>query len=411
MRLLAVSYMLPPALYPQSIQIGRLLAYLPGEIGAVCGRPDRAGGLDNDGGLAGHLAFRLEVPYRPALSGIALNLARRFVPFYARVPDEFRHWVPVAERAVMEKLAASGFKPEALATFGDPMSDHLLGLRLKRRLGLPWLAHFSDPWVDDSFRRGQPLANLVNRRLEAQVVAVADRVVFTSAETLDLVMAKYPKAWRAKATVLPHSFDPGLYPPPAPRNGELMVRHLGNLYGHRTPVPLLVALRHLLDRAPATLDGTRFEFIGGLSFRSAHHPAWRKLPPGLVRYLPRVAHSRALALMAESDLLLVIDGPDDLSVFLLSKLIEYIGAGIPIFGILPPGASANLVERLGGIVADPRDIEAVAVALLRALELARRERKSTEPWGNADVRKELHAKRVAADFGRMLDEMVRSAQR
>jgi len=115
--------------------------------------------------------------------------------------------------------------------------------------------------------------------------------------------------------------------------------------------------------------------------------------------------------MAESDLLLVIDGPDDLSVFLLSKLIEYIGAGIPIFGILPPGASANLVERLGGIVADPRDIEAVAVALLRALELARRERKSTEPWGNADVRKELHAKRVAADFGRMLDEMVRSAQR
>jgi glycosyltransferase involved in cell wall biosynthesis len=112
--------------------------------------------------------------------------------------------------------------------------------------------------------------------------------------------------------------------------------------------------------------------------------------------------------MAESDLLLVIDGPDDLSVFLLSKLIEYIGAGIPIFGILPPGASANLVERLGGIVADPRDGAAVAAGLLRALELARRHRESATPWGNAIVREEFHAKRVAANFARMLDEMVRS---
>ena len=38
MRILAVSYFLPPALYPQAIQIGRLLSHLPLEIGVVRGQ-------------------------------------------------------------------------------------------------------------------------------------------------------------------------------------------------------------------------------------------------------------------------------------------------------------------------------------------------------------------------------------
>ncbi len=294
MRLLAISYMLPPALYPQAIQIGRLLARLEGqEIGAVCGRPETAEGLDSDADFARRLAFRLDVPFRPALSGLALNLARRFVPFYARIPDEFRRWVPRAEQAVVEKLAASGFKPELLLSFGEPMSDHLLGLRLKRRLGLPWLAHFSDPWADNPFRRGQFLANAVNRRLERGVVEAADRVVFTSAETLDLVMAKYPPAWKAKAAVVPHGFEPGLYPPRRPRSGDLAVRYLGNFYGHRSPLPLCRALLRLIEREPALLKDVRFELVGNLSPRMKLHPAWRRLPEGLVAHKPTVSHARS----------------------------------------------------------------------------------------------------------------------
>ena len=67
------------------------------------------------------------------------------------------------------------------------MSDHLLGLRLKRKPALPWVEHFSDPWSDNPFRRRFFLSNFLNRRYEAQVVRHADRVIFTSLETLDLV--------------------------------------------------------------------------------------------------------------------------------------------------------------------------------------------------------------------------------
>ena len=276
MRLLAISYFLPPDLFPQAIQIGRLLAHLPADIGVVCCEP-RSSEHDSqlNPGLDGHFVFRQNVAFRPQLSGTAAALARRFVPFLGRVPDECRPWVPLAEDAALAKLKASGFQPDIMVTFGEPMSDHLVGLRLKERLGVPWIAHFSDPWADNPFRRYEFLAQFINARLETSVIATTDRLIFTSEETLDLVMRKYPSGWRAKAAVLPHSFDPGLYPQPDKPTGPLTVRYLGNFYGHRSPFPLFRALNLLHTREPKALDNVQFELIGSLPRRMRRHPSLR----------------------------------------------------------------------------------------------------------------------------------------
>ena len=357
---------MPPALYPQAIQIGRLLARCGAEIGLVCGNSGT--GIDRDFGPAAQLAFRLEIGFRPRLSGLAFKLARQFIPFYARIPDEFRAWVPLAEAAVLAELQRRRFAPDLIVTFGDPMSDHLLGLRLASKLDLPWVAHFSDPWSDNPFRRHDLLANFVNRNLERRVVAGADRLIFTSPETVNLVMRKYPEEWRQKCSVLPHCFDAALYPPRTPAVGTLVARHLGNFYGYRTPLPVFRALRLILDKQPEILRNVRFDLVGRIPRWVTYHPAFRRLPRNLVRLVSTVAYSDALKLMSESDLLLVIDGPAELSVFLPSKLIEYIGAGVPICGIVPPGTSANLLRRLGGFVADPRDTRQTAVALTESLQ-------------------------------------------
>lgn len=212
MHLLAVSFFLPPDLFPQAIQIGRLLAHSSAIIGAVCGKSSAStpNALADD--FDRHLAFRENVTFRPALSGIAATLARRVVPFWGRIPDEYRHWVSRADEAALARLRTSRFHPDVMVTFGEPMSDHLVGLRLKTELGIPWIAHFSDPWVDNSFRRYEFLAQFVNSRLESRVIAAADRLIFTSEETRDLVMRKYPEQWRVKAEILPHSFDFSAFP-------------------------------------------------------------------------------------------------------------------------------------------------------------------------------------------------------
>jgi glycosyltransferase involved in cell wall biosynthesis len=293
------------------------------------------------------------------------------------------------------------------------MSDHLVGLCLKRRLGVPWIAHFSDPWVDNPFRRYEFLAKFVNSRLEARVIATADRLIFTSEETLDLVMRKYPESWRTKAEVLPHGFDPKLYPRSAKAAGPLTVRYLGNFYGHRSPVPLFRALKNLLAREPKVLENVQFELVGSMPDRMRKHPSLRSLPKGLVRLRETVPYLDSLKLMASSDLLLVVDGPDDLSVFLPSKLIDYLGAHVPILGIVPPGTSAQLLARLGAPACDPREPQQIAAALRNALSDAaeRRRTENWQPWGDRGIANEYRIENVAAALYKIMQSTLQPNMR
>jgi hypothetical protein len=409
MRVLAISFCLPPASVPQAVQIGRLLANLPAQIGVVGGQPNQLGQNEElSGELNQRLAFRQDIAFRPFLSGFAATLARRFVPFWGRIPDEYRRWVPQAEESALTRLRTEKFQPELIATFGEPMSDHLVGLRLKTRLSVPWIAHFSDPWADNPFRRYEFLAQFVNARLEARVIEAADQLVFTSEETLDLVMRKYPEGWRTKADVLPHSFNPALYPQQSRPSGPLIVRYLGSFYGHRSPVPLFRALKLLLAREASILDNVQFELVGSLPGRMRMHPSFRSLPAGLVMLRDPVSYLESLKLMSASDLLLVIDGPDDLSVFLPSKLIDYLGARVPIFGIVPQGASARLLTRLGSLIADPRDPEQVATGLRHSLQLAtdRRLAANWRPWGDPEIMRDYQIEGVAKSFFQIMQNTL-----
>lgn len=410
MDLLAVSYMLPPNLYPQAIQVGRMLHNLPARIGVVCGQVHQfASGLDCYPDFDKKLSYRLEVPFSPRLSGWAHRLAVYGFPLYARSPDEFKSWVSDAERAVLAHFERNPERPQALLTFGEPMSDHLLGLRLKQKLATPWVAHFSDPWSDNPFRRRFPLSNFLNRRYEAQVIRHADRVIFTSQETLDLVMRKYPGEWRAKARVLPHGFEPALYGERQRKaHGSIVLRYLGNFYGNRSPLPLFKALAILNRENPTLLEGVSVELVGNIPPRMFMNSAYKGLPSGLVRTVPTVSYRQSLHLMAEADLLLVIDAPEDVSVFLPSKLVDYLGAGVPILGIVPPGASAKLILQMGGEVANPRDLSTVVASLRRAIACCRQAKaeKRHANWGDSAVRQQYRADTVAERLYSIVSEIV-----
>lgn len=406
MRLLAISFMLPPMLYPQAIQIGRLLEGSGLELATLNGRFEGDGMSPQGQGFRAeqHFIRRIEVPHRTLLNGMAHRLAMRLMPFYGRSPDEFLSWSRRAAEQASQWLHEDPDAVTVMATFGEPMSDHLVGLELKRRFGLPWLAHFSDPWSDNPFRKFQPLANLCNRRMEGKVIEAADTVVFTSEETRQLVMRKYPRVWLDKAFVLPHSFNPKDFSgiPRSADDGKIVLRYLGNFYGHRTPFPLFSSLARLASARPEVLQDVRVELVGSLPGWMQLHPAIKQLPAGLLSFCKSVSYQRSLELMTGADLLLVIDAPARNSVFLPSKLVDYIGSGKPILGIVPPGASHELIRRLGGETADPLASADIDAALVKAIQEARWARGLSEPWGNAEVRAEFDIERVAAAFKDML---------
>ncbi|MBV9925925.1 MAG: glycosyltransferase [Acidobacteria bacterium] len=414
-KLLAVSFAYPPLAYPRSMQVARLLKYARAPTVLVCADEH---GAPRDPTIEPEadelLEACLRVPFEESSSRrlakrVAYHLSR---PLWRRMnvaPDKYTAWRPLAASAVRDYLSSSRFRPDALVTFAQPFTDHLVGLELKRHYGLPWVAHFSDPWVDNPFSNYDRRTRGLNLALERAVVEAADRTVFTSRETVEMVFAKYPEALRQRARVLPQCFDPSLYgAAPDDRAGdEIVIRYVGNFYGTRSPEPLVRALSAVLAENARALDGVRFEVIGRHDPELVSRAGGDQLPEGLFNLRPAVSYRESLLLMAAADGLLVIDAPAEVSVFLPSKLIDYLGAGRPILGLTPPGAAADLIGRLGGHVAHPSDTGAARSALESFLGHVRAERaEGGRVWGAPEVRRRYEADAVAAEFVEIIGEIV-----
>jgi hypothetical protein len=407
MKLLAICHDIEPLETPQAIQIGRLLAHLADcDILLASGGGEDGPAATAIRGLRGHL----RQPGHQGRETPLARLARLTLPLVGKTPDGLERW----RAALLERLGpwldGLPVKPDVIASFGEPMSGHLVALEAKRRLGLPWLAHFSDPWADNPFRRGGPLTRAANRRLERRVIKNADLVVFTSQETAELVGARYTARETAKFRVLPHGFDPRLYPPTPAIEGPIIVRHIGSFYGARTPFPLIEALRLL---AAADADIARrmtVELVGPMPERMARRVREAALPEGLLRLAAPVSYASSLALMVASDLLLLIDAPARRSVFLASKLIDYVGAGREVMAITPEGAGRTVVERFGGTAAHPQDPAVIARALSRVVSGCEARRDSApRVWGDPAVRANYEAGPVAALLRGYLTEAIRHA--
>ncbi len=401
MDVLAVSFFFPPSGEPRAVQVGRLLAHSRHRLVVLCGRdPLFPGRPDQGPPVPENLHHLIRVPAgSPASARNAVRLMRLdWLPLAAKAPDRFRSWLAPASRALEDYLASSPFQPRVLVSFGQPWTSHLLGLALQTRLGRPWLVHFSDPWADSPYCKGDPLTRWWNRSRQAAVLSRAARVLVPLAELGRELAARGPAGVGDKMRVLPHCYDPEAFPPAQPPDCKRrVIRYLGSFYSLRNARPLLAALVRLRARRPELLEGVCFQFIGPESHTVAAEADYRRLPPGLVEPRPRVGYARSLALMRSADALLNIEAPQ-VSLF-PSKLVDYIGAGRPILGIVPQGMSSRIIDELGGWRAHPRDIEGIVDMLARYLESP----PLPSPWGREQVRRRYQARVVARRFDQMLE--------
>jgi glycosyltransferase involved in cell wall biosynthesis len=162
---------------------------------------------DIPAGLQVERASVLE-PWRPLLRSHRLTL---FLNRWLSLPDRQIGWFPLAYRKGLKWLRGGFFS--AIYTTAAPYTAHLLGLRLKRATGLPWIADFRDEWTQNpSLPNPSPLYRRLNKTWERQVLTEADRVLSVSEPITEGLQKLVEPTQRGKFHTLTNGYDPADFP-------------------------------------------------------------------------------------------------------------------------------------------------------------------------------------------------------
>jgi glycosyltransferase involved in cell wall biosynthesis len=297
---------------------------------------------------------------------------------WALFPDLQITWAPFALQRALRVVEREA--PAALYSTYPPASAHLLGLWLKRRTGLPWVADFRDAWAADPLEPDLPRwRRCLEQQLEQTVVEAADQVIAATEGSAEYLRLRYAGS-AARVRVITNGFDPeefGDIQTAPPMGGPLRLVHTGSFsYSHpqRSPQALFAALEALLAEDPAWASRLRLVLAGSLS-PGERRAAAALEAAGMVDCLGSLERRQALELQQQAHLLLLIDHARPWpTTNVPGKFYEYLAARRPILALCGPGMVAELMGRLGiGLCAPPDDAAAIRRALVRAWELCCRD--------------------------------------
>lgn len=366
-RILVIGYCYPPTASPEAFVSAKLLRNIPD-----C----KIDVLTLEDGLVSDFCDTEMGEYGSEINGDVIKVSPpqliKWLCRLPRLPLRPDRWILANHSVRKHALRLLTEKYDLLVTRSQYHSAHLVGLKIKAMMPeLPWIACFSDPWSEADHQAHVPLFSYFSRKQEQKVIKHADHLVFPTEGLLKHMTNDKGQA-SLKSSVVPHCFDPDLYEDSSQASKASQIPHectwriFGSFYGNRQPDILLQSLSKIKIPKNTNLTieifGSNHEKYGNLTdFNHAHED--RK-----ITYGGQISHKRALSLMQDSDLLIVIDSTDNQESFYLpSKIIDYFGSGKPILSICRPGTVKNITEGRGDIVADIDCLDSICKAMESAL--------------------------------------------
>ncbi|HEV2664879.1 MAG TPA: glycosyltransferase, partial [Blastocatellia bacterium] len=299
---------------------------------------------------------------------------------FSSVPDKYNGWLIPAVAAGLRAIKQT--RARVIYSSAPYFTSHLAGYWLALLTGLPWVAHFRDPWVTGTWATLRPdnkICFKIHLALERMTVSRADAVICVTEEHAKLMRAAYDQMAASKFAVVMNGFD-GLEwqeaveslprratgegaPADTPR--KFRITYAGNLYMKRNPAPLFHALRTLIDCGEIGRDEVSVELIGSCESSEGRGMADLVSEAGIegcVEMIGRLSHSETLGRLLQSDMLLLL--AEELVVQIPGKTFEYLKTRRPILAFTSEGAVANLLRQTGGAwVVSPDDQPGIVSAV------------------------------------------------
>lgn len=336
---------------------------------------------------------------------------RRWLLSALSIPDRYTGWILPA--VVTGLKAARESKAEQIFSSGPFWTNHLVGLALSYLTGLPWTAHFRDPWVTGScLAPTSSFAAWVNGWLERIVVTRATAVVSVTEEHATAFRRTYPRLQADKFATVPNGYDNGEWnnlPAGTLRDekseGKFLILYAGKFYVERDPQPLFRALKRLIDSGEIAREQVQVDLVGWCATSEGRPVREMAAECGLgdcVNILGPRRRPETLRRMTEADLLLLL--AEKFVIQIPGKTYEYLRAGRPILALTPEGALANLLRRIGGgLVVNPNDTAGVQAAVMESVRRWKegRANHTADPGAIAGFDRRVLAGRLTELFDRL----------
>lgn len=254
-------------------------------------------------------------------------------------PDSKVGWVGPAVRLGKSLIRRREY--DAIISTSPPVSCHLVGRELHRRMGIPWIADFRDLWtaysIEDWYSGRASIGKA--RNLLAEIGREAAVMTAVNKTTADYVGATH---------VIRNAFDHGraqLWRPPK-SSGAFQIGLLGTIDVRCPAEPLLALLSRLREVSPAEARSIELVQVGDVY----DPPAFRAL---LDRYGFRdqteshgiQSRSRTIELLSTTSALYIsIAGPSAMAI-IPGRVYDMIASGRPLLVSAPNGSE---LARLAG---------------------------------------------------------------
>jgi glycosyltransferase involved in cell wall biosynthesis len=271
------------------------------------------------------------------------------------LPDGRVTAVPSMLRAMSDIVADS--QPDVVVTSSPPPSIHLVGLWLKKFLGIPWVADFRDIWSPQSeTKHATNLHRKLQERLKRSYVRLADATVVVSQGHFDL-LTEQSCILGPRLRLIPNGFEETCFggePRRSASDTPFRIGYCGTL-NHLTYVPSLFEQLVSLSRERRLT----VEVAGHVS--ETVRSDLQRIDPreAVVRLLGYMEHSEAVRFIQRCDANLITLAPAmHLDHTIPGKAYELLRAESPVIAAVPPNGSAwQLLSRFADVLLiDPTDI-------------------------------------------------------
>lgn len=221
---------------------------------------------------------------------------------------------------------------DMIVTTGPPHSMHLIGLKLHKATGIPWIADFRDPWTKIFYYKHLELTKFSDKRyhkLEKCVLDSATRVLAVSPN----VQADFQAMTSTPVELITNGYDDTDYLEDFDRDENFNVTHTGLFASAGNPVTLWKVLGEKCSADPEFKRALKIRLVGKTDKEIINSIEVFGLKENLHDFGYQSHETAVREQRNASFLILPLRKEPEYASVLPGKLFEYIASRRPILGI------------------------------------------------------------------------------